>query len=459
MLAFLGLVALIFILMFIGMEFFIENYYYREKVQTMQNTIRQIENSKKTSSTKLEYIENLEYLGYHFEGKINVYDVEAGIVISSADVQKYSDGVVVDQLDVGNANTYILETDYPVKDTRWLVYYEQLPDNTIAILQIPVTAIEHTLEVMNMFIIYMIAIVSVIAMIIAAFISSNMTRPIKKLTVMADQIRQLKFDIQYEDNRSDEIGLLGETFNDLSSRLDTTIKALTYELSKEKQLDKLRKEFVAQVSHELQTPLSIIHGYIEALEDGVVDSEEERQEYYQIISDESEKMSRMIKDILQLSELEAGTFKVSEETIDLWEFFDHLNQDYQTLLSHSDLSLNYIPMGRSVEFYGDRMKLEQAFRNMLNNARKYAETGSVITFYTAVNETSVEVCIANDGPQIPEEETERIFGSFYKGRNSEGKEGSGIGLAVAGKVFEYHKMRFHARNTESGVEFVIHIPV
>lgn len=415
MVAFLGLVILIFAFMFIGMEFFIETYYYKQKVETMQKTVVQIKNSMAVSDTTLEFIEDLEYLGYHFEGKINLYDVDTGIVISDEDVQKYSEGVVINQLDMGDVQAHILETNYPVKDTRWLVYYEQLPNNTIAILQIPITAIEHTIEVMNVFLLYLAVIVFfVTAIIIAAIVSSNMTKPIKDLTEMAEQIRQLKFDIRYEGGRKDEIGTLGDTFNNLTERLDTTIEALTYELSKEKQLDKLRKEFVAQVSHELQTPLSIIHGYIEALEDGVVDSDEERKEYYQIIFEESDKMSKMIKDLLQLSELEAGTFKVNAEVFDLCDFFDHLNQDYQTLLNHSDLSLNYIPLDECIKYRGDRMKLEQAFRNILNNAKKYANKESAIIFEAKKNaDNMVTVSIENEGPHIAQEEIAQIFTSFF----------------------------------------------
>lgn len=459
MAAFLGLVILIFALMFIGMEFFIEDYYYKQKVHTMQSTVKQIENIMLMSESPLEFVEDIEYLGYHFEGKISLFDVDSGLVITDKDLQRFSDGTVVKTLEMGDVNAHIIETNYPVKDTRWLVYYEVLESNTFALLQIPITAIKHTIGVVNVFLLYMAVIVLAAAFIIAAIVSRNMTKPIKRLTLMANEIRQLKFDVRYEDDRQDEIGELGATFNDLTERLSTTIDALTYELGKEKHLDKLRKEFVAQVSHELQTPLSIIHGYIEALDDGVAETEEERQEYYQIIYDESNKMSKMIKDLLQLSELEAGTFSANEEVFDLCDFFDHLNQDYQTLFAHTNLSLNYQPLEGCVHFNGDRMKLEQAFRNILNNAKKYAEEYSIVDFVIVRNEQLVTVTIENKGPHIPEEDMAKIFDSFVKGGNSDGKEGTGIGLAVAAKVFDYHKITFYGKNTEIGVKFVMNMPL
>ncbi|PKM56447.1 MAG: hypothetical protein CVU98_11155 [Firmicutes bacterium HGW-Firmicutes-3] len=457
--AFLGLVLIIFFILWLSMEFFIEPYYYRQKVTTMQKTIQQIETIIQVSPSPIDRIQDFEYLGYNFEGKISIYDAEAGIVISDEDVLKYSKGKIIKNIEVNGVKAYILETNYPVKETRWLVYSERLSSNGVVMLQIPITAMDQTLEAISAFMSYVGIIILIIAMIMAGIISTNMTRPIKRLTLMANELRQLKFDVLYEEDRKDEFGQLGATFNALATRLDATIKALQYELSKEKALDVLRKEFVAQVSHELQTPLSIIHGYIEALEDGVVESDEERKDYYKIIYEESDKMSHMIKDLLQLSELEAGTFSIIKEEMDLKAFFDHIQEAYQTLLIQSDKSLHYKTLKTPIMFKGDRIKLEQAIRNILNNAIKYADEGSIIRFETLLVDRCVTVTISNTGPNIEDDDIPKIFGSFYKGKNSEGKEGTGIGLAVAGKVFDHHQISYIVRNTFDGVKFIMRFPL
>ena len=459
LLAFLGLVMFIFVMFWIGTEFFIESYYYRQKVNTMERMVTQINTMVQLSESPIEKLEDLEYLGYNFEGKITLYNDESGIVLSDDDILAYSRGSIIEYLDFGDRRAYILETDYPVKGTRWLVYGDRIATGDIAILQIPVAAMDQTIDAMNTFLVGILGVIVMITMVVAGFISTNMTRPIKKLTVMAESLRQLKFDVSYDGNRRDELGQLGETFNELSDQLDTTIKSLKYEISKDKEMDTLRKQFIAQVSHELQTPLSIIKGYVEALEDGLVDSEEERTEYYAIISDESDKLSTMIKELLQLSELESGSFKANKVPIELGNFFDQMNMHYETLLVHSSVNLNYRPLKKEAWLTANQMKLEQAFRNILNNAIKYAEEGSEVLFTSKLDDQMLTVIIENKGPQISEDELAKIFESFYKGKNSEQKEGTGIGLAVSAQVFRLHDIIYFAKNVLGGVQMVIKVPV
>ncbi len=458
--AFMGLVAIMFLLLWLGTQFFVEGYYYREKINAMQRMIGQIETVVKLSETTLEKLNSLEYLGYNFEGKITLINDESGLIISDDDVLNYSQGEYLDQIEVsGNKKAYILETDYPVKDTRWLVYGERISTGDIAMLQIPIAAIDQTIEAMNALLIGVGGIIILITIVIAGIITADITRPIAKLTRMAESIRQLKFDQVYEGHRKDELGQLGETFNDLSQQLDSTIKALTYEISKDKEMDTLRKQFIAQVSHELQTPLSIIKGYMEALEDGIVDSEEERMDYYNIISEESEKMSTMIKELLQLSEMESGSFKARKLPVELGNFFDRMSKDYATLLMNSPVNFKYVPLVGEAWIEGDEMKLEQAFRNMLNNAVKYAEPNTEVILEAKKDEQMLTVTIENNGPKIPEQELAKIFESFYKGSNSEKKEGTGIGLAVSAQVFRIHGMTYFAKNIPGGVRMVVKIKV
>lgn len=458
--SFVGLVITIFLLMWLGTEFFVESYYYRQKVNTMQRMIGQINTAVQLSESPVEKLKDLEYLGYNFEGKITLYNDERGIVISDDDILAYSQGTIIDYIEVAGAEkAYVLETDYPVNDTKWLVYGDRISTGDIALLQIPIAAIDQTIEAMNAFLIAIGGIIIMLTLIIAGIITTDMTRPIIKLTRMAESLKQLKFDEVYRGKRRDELGQLGESFNDLSVQLETTINALQYEISKDKEMDLLRKQFIAQVSHELQTPLSIIKGYVEALEDGVVDSDEERNDYYSIISDESNKMSTMIKDLLQLSELESGSFKARMLPVELGNFFNQMSKDYETLLNHSNIGLTYSPLKKEAWIMADEMKLEQAFRNMLNNAIKYADNASQIDFSLKLDDQLLTVTIENDGSTIPEDDLARIFESFYKGKNSELKEGTGIGLAVSAQVFKLHKIKYFAKNTEKGVQMVIKIHV
>lgn len=458
--AFIGLVAFIFLLLWLGTEYYVEAYYYRSKVNTMEKMIDQINTVVQVNQTPLEKLSDLEYLGYNFEGKITLYNDEQGIVISDEDILNFSKGVIIEYIEVGNGkNAYILETDYPVKDTRWLVYGDRIVTGEIALLQIPIAAIDQTIEAMNAFLFAVGTIIILITILIAGIITADITRPIAKLTKMADSIRHLKFDQVYEGRRRDELGQLGESFNELSLQLDSTIKALKYEISKDKEMDTFRKQFIAQVSHELQTPLSVIKGYMEALEDGLVESEEERNDYYGIISDETRKMSFMIKELLQLSALASGSVKVDRHALELGDFFDQMAMDYETLLAHDSVGFHYEPIDGEVWIPADAMKLEQAFRNILNNAIKYAEADTDVSLKIRLDDCLMTIIIENQGPQIEEEELAKIFESFYKASNSEKKEGTGLGLAVSASVFKIHNMTYFAKNTPTGVQMIVKIKI
>lgn len=458
--AFIGLVLFIFLLFWLGTQFFVESYYYRQKVGAMERMIGQINTVVQISKSPIEKLNDLEYLGYNFEGKITLYNDERGIVISDDDILAYSQGSIIEYIDVGNGKkAYVLETDYPVKGTKWLVYGDRISTGEIALLQIPIAAIDQSIEAINAFMFAIGGIVIMLTVIVAGILTTNITRPIAKLTKMAESLGQLKFDDVYTGKRKDELGQLGENFNDLSVQLDSTIKALKYEISKDKEMDVLRKEFIAQVSHELQTPLSIIKGYVEALEDGVVESDEERSEYYGIISDESDKMSTMIKELLHLSEMESGSFRANKKPLEMGNFFDQMSKDYETLLSHSNIGLKYQPIKNEAWMMADQMKMEQAFRNMMNNAIKYAKDGTNVCLLVKLKEQMLTIVIENTGPHIPEDELAKVFESFYKGKNSEQKEGTGIGLAVSAGVFKFHEMTYFAKNIPEGVRMVVKAPV
>lgn len=459
MVAFVGLVLFIFIMFWLSMQFFIESYYYKQKVNSMQNMVSQINTVLSVGKNPLEKLEDLQYLGYNFEGKIAYYETDPLAEDNEYYILKHVGGYIQRTIDLDDGTAYILDTDVPVKDTKWLSYVSPLVSGDVAIMLIPVAAMDQTIEVMSFFLITIGGVVLLVAIAIAGVVSTNMTRPIKKLTIMADSLRQLNFEVTYKEDRQDELGELGQTFNALAAQLDASIKSLQYELSKEKELDSLRKQFIAQVSHELQTPLSVIHGYIEALEDGVVDSEEELHDYYRIIVEESGKMSKMIKELLQISEMDSGAFKANKHPLELGNFFDQMNKAYQTLLLHGETKLDYRPLKKEVWMMADQLKLEQAFRNILNNAMKYANPGSVIRFTTDIEDQVVTVMVENDGPKIPEEELAKIFESFYKGTTSVMKEGTGIGLAVTAKVLKVHGATYYAKNHDNGVTMVVKLIV
>ncbi len=448
---FLVLVLVLVAVFYLGIQLFFEDYYYHSKVRGMQQTASTIETIYSTVDSPLDRLSQLEVLGMGFEGKISIIDENVSITIADDYALNYANGTIIKTLAYRDGKAFIFETNFPVKGSQWLIYSETLNDGKIAALQIPVIAIDKSIAYIERFTLYLGGIAVLLALFGAFIASGNVTKPIKRLNQLANDLGRLDFSAKYEGSRQDEIGQLGKTFNYLSSELQKAFADLQKELAKEKQLDRLRKQFVAQVSHELQTPLSIINGYVEALQDGIVDSDQETEEYYQVIRDESGKMSRMIKELLELSELEAGTFKMAKESFDLTDSLRDMFQRYELAVRHEDVELSLVIHPEKMLYTGDEGKLMQAIANIVNNGIKHAPPGGQVTLELLDRILTVE----NDGEPIDEKDLPWIWDSFYKGKNGTKKSGTGLGLAIAAGIFKHHNIDFSAENTESGVRFTL----
>lgn len=442
------LMGLVFI---VGMNRFIDGYYYGKKIETMNRIISDIDKMYKVSSSEDEALMNIEYMGYHFEGKISIFDRNTKKVIFDSKRYQYTEGIILQELSHGEHTAYIYETEYPVKGARWLIYIDQLENGKIAVLQIPVVAIDEAISVLNVFFNYLMMVALTIAVILAFILSKNISSPICQLRKVADSIEKLDFDVKYEGKRADEIGQLGTRLNQISDTLQKNICDLHRELEKEKNIDRMRRRFVAQVSHELQTPITIISSYMEALSDGIVE-EEEIPGYYKVIEDESEKMSKIIKDLLQLSQLEAGTFHFKMESFDLVELLRRILDRYQIMAEQKGIEFRSdLATIQTMEFYGDPLRLEQGVTNILSNGLKHSDG------YLAVDLTEeidrIILSIENSGEMIDNHDLDHIFESFYKGKTSLKKEGTGLGLSIASKIFNRHNIVYKVSNTEQGVVF------
>ncbi|PKM49458.1 MAG: hypothetical protein CVV02_16075 [Firmicutes bacterium HGW-Firmicutes-7] len=455
---FMAVVIIVLLVIWVGIKVYIKDYYYGEKIEVMKDTVDNLNEILPRSGYSAFVLQDLEYIGYKFGGKISIYDGNSIITILNRNID-YPEGKIIQEIAHKDDVAYILETDYPVKGTKWLLYGEKLKNNQFAMLEIPIESIENTLEIVEKFFSYLVWISIVIAGVFSIILSRNISKPVSELNQIAKEMGKLNFNRKYNGKRKDEIGQLGGTLNEIATRLEKTIYELQLELDKEKQLDILRKSFVAQVSHELQTPLSVINGYIEALEDGLVDTDDERQYYYEIIEDETSKMSKMVKELLDLSQLEAGNFKMKKEAIDITSLLEEIAYKYEKIASAKNIIWTYNIMNETITIEVDPIRIEQAITNIINNAFKHTTMNNKITVCSEKKDNKLFITIDNQGEQIPENQLEHIWESFYKGNTSINKGGTGLGLAIASNIFKYHKMSYRAYNTKDGVAFEIAIPI
>ena len=272
---------------------------------------------------------------------------------------------------------------------------------------------------------------------------------------------ELDFEARYTGNFEDEIGTLGRSMNILSEKLKETIEELKTanqklqkDIEEKIKIDETRKEFIANVSHELKTPIALIQGYAEGLTEGMAEDEESRNYYCEVIEDEAEKMNKMVKQLLALTALEFGNDTAVMEPFDMTALIQGILSSVRILLEQKEVQVEF-DQAQPVWVYADEFKIEEVITNYLNNAMNHAEGEKKIRICLEYQEEDVKVTVYNTGKHIPEEDLEYLWGKFYKVDKARTRAygGSGIGLSIVKAIMESHHKGYGVANAEGGVEF------
>jgi len=228
---------------------------------------------------------------------------------------------------------------------------------------------------------------------------------------------------------------------------------LKEDLIRQEKTDKMTKQFIANVSHDFKTPLTLIMSYSEALIDMDDIDEPTKEEYLNIIINEGKKMSEFVQELLKLSQLEGGIIKLEKTNFGINEIIDNTMNKNSIIAKEKNIAVEKHTSDNSIVF-ADYFKIEQVFQNLYENAIKYCEPGGVVRVSTTVENQNCRVCVFNTGKQISDDDIENIFISFYRADKSRKNMGSyGLGLAIVRAIMEMHKENFGVRNAENGVEF------
>lgn len=280
----------------------------------------------------------------------------------------------------------------------------------------------------------------VIVVCISLLVSWTISRPIKQLDKVALKIKNNQFDEEINIHSHDEIGSLAKSIQSMSSQLKNTMEQLNQEIEHVKKLEGLRKDFVNQFTHEMKTPLGIINGYSELIEEAT--SREEREKYLSIIHRETERLNQLIQSMLSLSRLEAGKVELHQEEFDLENSVTEIVDEYEILLMKKHIQVDIKVLHPMIQ--GDRKLLETVIHNFLSNALKHTpEQGHI---YITIDHG---FSIINEGSHIDEEHLSDIWYTFV----THDHQGSGLGLAICQAILQLHHYDYGVQNVESGVEF------
>ncbi len=220
------------------------------------------------------------------------------------------------------------------------------------------------------------------------------------------------------------------------------IVAVLQDVTKEKRLEMLRREFVANVSHELRSPLSLLQGYVEALADGLAENEEERGQYLDILLDETLRLRRLVNDLLDLTQMETGNMTMRFDKISLSELIKRVTDRLRPLFAEKGKEMIIAVPDDIPPVSGDEDRLQQVLVNLLDNAAKFTPEGGVVRVSAVTGHDRVDISVTDSGPGIPETELEQVWERFYKADKARTRDeagGTGLGLAIVKNIIQAHR--------------------
>ena len=267
------------------------------------------------------------------------------------------------------------------------------------------------------------------------FVSRSIIKPIYSLKHAAEQIKEGNLNYEVNMKRKDEIGELSEAFEEMRCRLKESIQL-------QLQYEENRKELLANISHDLKTPITGIKGCVEAVMDGIADTKEKLDKYMNMIYKKADDMDRLIDDLFLFSKLDLKRVPFHFENIDIVDYLTDCVDELRYDPNLNGVKMNFLYDGKEpVTVVADREQLRRVIMNIVDNSIKYKRDKTLeIGFDLIVGEKDVTIAICGNGPGIEREALQRIFERFYRAEKSRNTEtgGSGLGLAIVKQIIEEH---------------------
>jgi signal transduction histidine kinase len=336
--------------------------------------------------------------------------------------------------------------------SKWLVFSEPNPEFGRVLIFYGVvepTAAEFFNDYFSRPLAYAGVAAFMLAVLLAILITRSVAGPLGQLAEAAEGIAQGNYDQRVEPRGPEEVHRVADSFNSMAAQVKTTQAA--------------QRDFVANVSHDLKTPLTAITGWSQALLDGAAETPGERRLAAETIHTEANRMARMVNDLLDLARIESGQFTLAPKPVDLAALVEEV---YRSFLPHAEAK--DIELGLEVAavpfIAGDPDRLVRVFNNLIGNALSYTPPGGRVEIMIGNAGSQAEVTVRDNGPGIPDEELSRIFERFYRVEKSRARgedgRGSGLGLAIVRELVAAHGGQVLVSSEPGrGTAFVVRLPI
>jgi len=363
--------------------------------------------------------------------------------------------------DLQDGDKVIAVSQDPNLQTGLINVVSRLNNGDYLLLSTPLVSIQESAAIANRFFLITGLLTILIGCLVVYIFARRFTRPILELNSIAQKMADLDFTTKYVSSAQDELGELGESINSLSDQLGKSIselqaanQKLQEDIEHERRIDEMRKQFISNVSHELKTPIALIQGYAEGLKVNVVEDEDNKNFYCDVITDEAAKMNKMVRQLLDLSQIEAGYFPLDRDIFDISSLIQEVLAKFELIFKEEKIKIK-ADIAENILVNADRSRVEQILVNFLNNAIDHVNELKQIQIGVEPIKDKVRIAVTNTGAPIPEESLSKIFASFYKVDKARTRAygGTGLGLSIVRAIMELHHNSYGVVNTTDGVEF------
>ena len=313
----------------------------------------------------------------------------------------------------------------------------------VVLLHSPVKYMSSALKSGIYTLIFSILAALILASISAVWLSISFTKPLNKIRNTTTELAKGNYEVTTQVNQSDEIGELAKSIDKLALQLDKSSK-------ESERFEKMRQNFIANISHELRTPITVIRGSIEAICDGIISNPEQLKDYNEQILSDSIHLQRLVNDLIDLTKLQNTDFSIDKSTINLFEIINDAVRSMKQISTKKGVKINFSAENAIEEdrylFVGDYQRIRQMIIIVLDNAIKFSNENQKVDILLKKENKKYELKICDSGRGIDPENIGEIFNRYHKSNTEENKNGMGLGLAIAKEIALRHNIEIFVKS-------------
>ena len=277
------------------------------------------------------------------------------------------------------------------------------------------------------------ALIFIMALSAAWLFSAWFTKPLRQLSSAARQMALGNYAVQVDSSRRDELGDLAQDFNHMASEVQHAAQ--------------MQRDLLANVSHDLRTPLTLIKGYAETVRDLTGDDKAHRDEQMNIIVDETDRLTALVSSVMELSKVTSGADRCERVNFDMGQLCDEVSERYDAICAQNGWQLKLELLDEELPVYADPDMMQRALHNLLGNAMHHIGPDGIFILRASRCTEGVRVEVEDHGPGIAAADLPYIFDRYYRSRSDAGKQGTGLGLSITKAIFQQHGFRFGVQST------------